>query len=305
MKKKTKKLIESLVIDIFAIGLILVVFAYFHHVMPRTYETVAQTPAQTDDTGDDVSWKTKFADKFLVSEVTDTGYKSANISVEVTKMYDGVNTVYVEDIYITDIKYLRSAFAKDTFGRSVTERTLTMAENNEAVAAINGDSYGLGYSSAVIRNGVLYRDAAYDDILVLYNDGTMKVIPESTFSGETEMANGAWQAWSFGPGLLDENGNAMTNIYSVVAETNPRAAIGYYEPGHYCFVVVDGRQSGYSQGMTMDELSALFAQLGCKLAYNLDGGATAEMTFMDATVNRPSGGGRETSDIILIREWND
>jgi exopolysaccharide biosynthesis protein len=36
---------------------------------------------------------------------------------------------------------------------------------------------------------------------------------------------------------------------------NPRSAIGYYEPGHYCFIVVDGRQNGYSDGMTLDELA--------------------------------------------------
>ena len=31
---------------------------------------------------------------------------------------------------------------------------------------------------------------------------------------------------------------------------NPRSCIGYYEPGHYCFVIVDGRQK-QSAGVTL------------------------------------------------------
>ena len=56
---------------------------------------------------------------------------------------------------------------------------------------------------------------------------------------------------------------------------NPRSAVGYYEPGHYCFVVIDGRQPGYSKGATLMQLAQLFESLGCKEAYNLDGGKSA------------------------------
>ena len=87
-----------------------------------------------------------------------------------------------------------------------------------------------------------------------------------------------------------------------ILATNPRAAIGYYEPGHYCFVLVDGRQSKYSKGMTMQQLSQLFEDLGCTAAYNLDGGQTAVMASKLGVVNRPYDGGRTTSDIVYIGE---
>ena len=67
-------------------------------------------------------------------------------------------------------------------------------------------------------------------------------------------------------------------------------------------MVVDGRQDGYSRGLKIEELAKLFADLGCKAAYNLDGGASAVMTFNDAIYSRPSNGGRALGDALLIKE---
>ena len=69
------------------------------------------------------------------------------------------------------------------------------------------------------------------------------------------MNQGAWQSWIFGPGLLDENGKAKTDFltWDYIKESHPRTAIGYYGPGHYCLLVVDGRQPDYSRGMFLEE----------------------------------------------------
>ena len=90
---------------------------------------------------------------------------------------------------------------------------------------------------------------------------------------------------------------------TAVSYPNPRSAIGYYEPGHYCFVVVDGRQNGYAKGMNIPQLATLFEELGCTRAYNLDGGGSAVMVFNHERYSKQSnGGGRELGDILLIRE---
>lgn len=95
----------------------------------------------------------------------------------------------------------------------------------------------------------------------------------------------------------------MTKFNSVLMPANPRAAIGYFEPGHYCFVLVDGRRAEtYSAGMRLEALSQLFYDLGCKQAYNLDGGQSAVMVFDGKVVNQPVGGGRPVSDIVYITE---
>ncbi|HOO27432.1 MAG TPA: phosphodiester glycosidase family protein [Lachnospiraceae bacterium] len=122
---------------------------------------------------------------------------------------------------------------------------------------------------------------------------------------DAEAEKGAYQAWTFGPALLNDDGTAITDFSGIskrMENKNPRSAIGYYEPGHYCLVLVDGRSKGYSCGMTMEELSELFEELGCSTAYNLDGGKSSVMTFQDEIVNQPYEGGRESSDCILIKE---
>ena len=72
--------------------------------------------------------------------------------------------------------------------------------------------------------------------------------------------------------------------------------------GHYCFVVVEGRQT-YSEGIKLSGLSQIFYDLGCAEAYNLDGGRTSEMAYFGELINQPlADGRRECSDIIYIGE---
>lgn len=67
---------------------------------------------------------------------------------------------------------------------------------------------------------------------------------------------GAYQSWIFGPSLLDENGKAKESFltWSYIRQSHPRTAIGYYEPGHYCLLLVDGRQKS-SRGMFLNEMA--------------------------------------------------
>lgn len=174
-----------------------------------------------------------------------------------------------------------------------------MANAGNAIFAVTGDYYGARNKGVVIRNGDLYRDSLNGDVCVLYADGVMETYQETEFDIQAATARGVWQAWNFGPALLD-NGQAITKFTSAIKGKNPRSSIGYYEPGHYCFITVDGRQEGYSVGMSLAELSQVYAKLGCRAAYNLDGGATAEMVFQGELVNRPYKGGRQSSDIICF-----
>ena len=258
--------------------------------------------AETDDT----PLAEKFADKFTETVVqTDDSYSSPDLSVTVTEVSEGNLTYYVADIYVRDITCFRTALAEDTYGSGFRDSITDMAVLNNALLAVNGDYYGNTSEGVVIRNGVIYRANTTDcDICVLYYDGTMKVMPGSSFSVEEAVADGAWQAWTFGPALLDTDGNTISSFSSTsrIISANPRTAIGYYEPGHYCLVVVDGR--GESAGITLPELSRLFYDLGCTAAYNLDGGNSSIMVWGDEIINNPSGGGRESSDALLIAEVN-
>lgn len=62
------------------------------------------------------------------------------------------------------------------------------------------------------------------------------------------------------------------------ADLAPRVALGLADEGMtLLFVVVDGRQPGYSEGMTIPELATLMHTLGADDAIELDGGGSATL----------------------------
>ena len=55
----------------------------------------------------------------------------------------------------------------------------------------------------------------------------------------------------------------------------------------------------------MGQLSELMYDLGCSVAYNLDGGATAVLATMDGVLNRRENEDRECSDIVYLAEIDE
>lgn len=68
----------------------------------------------------------------------------------------------------------------------------------------------------------------------------------------------------------------------------PRSAIGVMEDGLVLMMTVDGRQPGWSAGVTLGELADLFTSRGVEAALNLDGGGSSTMTLGAQVINRPS-----------------
>ncbi len=236
-------------------------------------------------------------------------YQSDDVRIAVTQERSGEATYYVADVYIRNIRQFQTAFGDgDTFqrGTSHTRMPIDIANRVGAMVAITGDYCGARSRGVVIRNGYLYRESVAEDVCILYADGVMETYYKDEFDLEAAIARGAYQSWSFGPKLIDNGAQPETydgaseNLLSVINNRDPRAAIGYYAPGHYCLVVVDGRQGDYSRGMSLTQLSNLFLEMGCVDAYNLDGGQTAAMVFDGTVVNRPYKDGRVISDIIYF-----
>ena len=71
---------------------------------------------------------------------------------------------------------------------------------------------------------------------------------------------------------------------------NPRTALGQLADGRILLVVVDGRQSGYSIGMTNFEMAQTMMRLGAVRAMALDGGGSATLAFDGTVLNSPSDG---------------
>ena len=248
--------------------------------------------------------------------VTDTSYSDGATSIAISTVTEGSGsdtvTYYVADVTLSDATTLQSAFAKDQFGENITELTSSIAADNGAIFAINGDYYGFRDTGIVIRNGVVFRDEPAREGLVFYTDGRVEVYDETTTTADELLADGAWNTLSFGPAIV-EDGAVVDGIETTEIDTNfgnhsiqgdqPRTAVGVIDENHLVFVVVDGRQSGYSEGVTLTELADIMIDLGATTAYNLDGGGSSTMYFNGEVVNSPSNGGeRGTSDILYIAD---
>ena len=299
---------KPLLADVATAAVVLCTFALFHHVLPSSATPNVTTPPSVEDEDSSSAFskmEQTFLEHFQFAPITDeNSYVSKNLIIENsshTIEKNGEPIAYcVADVYVRDINCFRTAFADDTFG--ATGNFLEMGKTNKSVLAVSGDYCTWNRGGPVIRNGVLYRNKrGTADVCVLYKDGSMKTVAGREFDAAAALDEGAWQAWAFGPSLLTADGKAATNFNSTLTDKHPRCAIGYYEPGHYVFVVVDGRQK-HSVGMTLSELAELFESLGCTMAYNLDGGRSAQIAFDDELLNQPYRGGRDVSDIVYLRE---
>lgn len=101
-----------------------------------------------------------------------------------------------------------------------------------------------------------------------------------------------------GPRMLQNGVDVVNESYpnEGIGETHctyrhPRTAIGFNQDStKVYFVVVDGRQTGYSAGMSLSQMAAFMAEIGVAHAVNLDGGGSSSMVVWNSVKNSPSDG---------------
>jgi len=301
---------------------------------PALMETPEPSPEPTPEPTPEPQGllKGKFAEKFSPTLIsTETEYRTEDVAIELSlhtkyfcskcshfsdapgtcpncgaELRDGMRdkvTYTVADIYIQDINSLKTAYAtKAAENAKVKEMCLA----NNGILAVNTDYFLNAYANNhgwFYRNGIEIKryDKLTSDLCILYADGAMETVDISNQAVDRDsiVAREPLQMWYFGPALLGPNGEAKEKftMSKSVFDANPRTLIGYYEPGHYCFICVDGR--GKNRGLTLSELSILCADMGMLSAYNMDGGASSGMYFNG---NSYGLNGRETSDIVYIVE---
>ena len=298
----------------------LVLFSYTSYalldtfVIPHPMKTVMAESANIEATsGIKESIEAKINEKLEPASSTVEGstvignYSDSNVSITVKEYREYDSAIYVADITVSDVSYLKTALASNTYGRNITETTSNIASENNAILAINGDYYGARQSGYVIRNGSLYRNSSGNrDALAIMKNGEFEFVTEGETSAETLLENGALQVFSFGPVLLEDGSISVTENEEVgmAMASNPRTAIGYLGNNHYVFVVSDGRTSE-SAGLSLYELASFMKSLGVSDAYNLDGGGSSTMVFKGEVINTPTTNGhsseeRAVSDILYI-----
>lgn len=192
-----------------------------------------------------------------------------------------------------------------------TEFPTYMARRYHAVLAVTGDNLDVAepeLKGIILRNGLLYNNGTAADTAALYPDMTLRIFRPGETSVEQLLADGVLNTFSFGPTLIRDGVVNLNASRTLLGMLNPRTGIGMVEPGHFVVITVDGRQSSYSRGVSLNTFMHLFYVYGCKQAYNLDGGNSMAMVFMGEHLNQHPGdpnthdGQRALPDMLM---WGD
>lgn len=163
-----------------------------------------------------------------------------------------------------------------------------ICEANDAVLGINasgfsdpegsgngGDAFGLVVSSGEAKIQTL--------------DESMKVIgldESNRLNISNTLLPGTRDAMQFTPALI-VNGQQLISGSSGWG-LQPRSVIGQTRSGQMMLAVVDGRQPGYSIGVTLGDLTDVLYRYGAYQACNLDGGSSSTMYYHGRNITRSS-----------------
>lgn len=168
-----------------------------------------------------------------------------------------------------------------------------IVKNNNAIAGINAggfaDAGGVGSGNilcdaTIINKKLLYGNKTSKYSLIGLSSDKKLVLGKYTY--QQALNAGIESAVEFGPYIIVNGKNQITNSSS--GGIHPRMAIGQRKDGTFIFVVIDGRQPGYSIGTNLLELQNIFNRYNAYNAANLDGGSSATMYYNGKVVNKTS-----------------
>ncbi|WP_462132701.1 phosphodiester glycosidase family protein [Veillonella tobetsuensis] len=177
------------------------------------------------------------------------------------------------------------------------DTTSNIAKMNGAVAAINGGGFHdpNGTGTGRLPYGFILHDGEY---IIGKDVGPSEAVDFIGFSksgnliagnyDKTELADmKAMEGITFGPPLIVD-GKKMITDGDGGWGVGPRTAIGQRKDGTVLFVVIDGRQPGYSIGATLRDVQDVLYEKGAYIAANLDGGSSSTLYLNGKVVNKPA-----------------
>ena len=180
-----------------------------------------------------------------------------------------------------------------TWGQHIT----TITRENDALIGINASAFedenmvgnGSKPTGVVIKDGKV----VYQGISTGYGGGIIgftedNVLMLSKKSPQQAIKDGIVDGVEFGPFLI-VNGEAAFIKGNGGWGVAPRTAIAQRKDGIVLFLIIDGRQPGYSLGIDMVEMTKILQNYGAYNAANLDGGASSVLSVKGELYNKPCG----------------
>lgn len=219
-------------------------------------------------------------------------------------------------LVIKDPTRVKIAYTNSLYKKGQT--TSDMAENNNAVAAINGGAFvDSSSTSNYTGNGGTPTGVIMNEGRVVFSDlASQRTKTECVALDENgKMYAGRYslselnnlkikEAVTFTPTLISQGKPTdLSGGYGAMGIA-PRTAIGQRADGAVVMMVIDGRDLIQGLGATMTELQTLMLDKGrCVTAINLDGGKSATMFLNGQVINKVSNalGERYIASSIVVK----
>ena len=171
----------------------------------------------------------------------------------------------------------------------VVDNQATLGMNASGFVDQNEMGNGGEPTGIVIQDGKVIWDATktgYSGGIAGFTKDNKLVLTKGT--AEEAIKAGVEDAVEFGPFLI-VNGKAAEIKGNGGWGVAPRTVLAQRKDGIVLFVVIDGRQPGYSLGISMNELTKLLQRYKAHNAVNLDGGASSSIAIGNKTITKPCG----------------
>ncbi len=225
-------------------------------------------------------------------------FRSDRVEIKLFRINGDNYRGYAAKVKLFDSRVMQVVLAKDTLGEK--ETTSEAVARTGAIFGVNGGGFYRAVQDGEekllpIGNTVIAGDLVggftptHDD---LFFSGWTKrgILIGGLYTEEEELlATKPWYGVSFVPILFDD-GRPLPIPEKWQRERHPRTVIGQYANGDFLFLVIDGRRSGWSEGISIESLQLKLYELGIVEAYNLDGGGSSTFVFNGKVLNRPSDG---------------
>ncbi len=200
---------------------------------------------------------------------------------------------YLAKVKLNDPNAVKLVLSHDKIGDK-GETTSSAAKRTDAVLAINAGGFSKGKNGLLYPMGVTVVDG---EIVAFYQTGLSFIginengnlvggeISSRKKIEELDVQHGA----TFVPTLL-KDGKKLKIPANWKNKKEPRTMIGHFSNGDLLFIVIDGRQKGYSSGVTLEEAQTKLLEWNVRDAYNLDGGGSSTFVYNEKLLNSPSDG---------------
>lgn len=225
-------------------------------------------------------------------------HRSDRVEIKIFSLKEMDYRGYIAKVKLFDPSAVKVVLAKDKWGES--ETTGRAVARTGAVLGINGGGFYPVYQDGrkhilpignTMIEGKLLNGFSPSHKDLFFAGLTKKgdLVGGVFYKKENLMRLNPWQGVSFVPVLIKDR-KPVDIPPKWQYQKQPRTILGKYGNGDLIMIVVDGRQSSWSSGVTLERLQIKLIELGVIDAYNLDGGGSSTFVYKGKVLNRPSDG---------------